>query len=89
MKTVLFYFSKGAKTRARIVKLIESHNKRNKPIFLNSLARKLEMSHVAMKKHIALLEEYGYVKITNPDGKPLFLELTNRGKEVAKEFSSD
>ncbi len=86
MKTVLFYFSKGAKIRVKIIKLIESHNQKNKPIFLNLLAEKLGISHVAIKKHLDLLEEYSYVKITNPRGKPLFLKLTNKGKEVANEF---
>jgi len=87
MKTVLFYFSKGAKIRVKIIKLIEDYNKKNKPIFLNFLSKKLGLSHVAIKKHLDLLEEYGYVKITNPKGKPLFLELTGKGKDVAKEFS--
>jgi len=88
MKAVLFYFSKGAQIRVRIIKLIGLHNQKNKPIFLNMLARKLRMSHVAMKKHIELLMEYGYIKTVNPDGKPVYLKLTKKGKEIATEFSS-
>lgn len=87
MKTVLFYFSKGAKIRVRIITLVEAYNRKNKPIFLNIIAKKLRMSHVATKKHLELLVEYGYIKFLNPKGKPIYLELTMKGKEIAKEFS--
>lgn len=86
MKTVLFYFSKGSKIRVRILQLIQNYNIKNKPIFLNIIAKKLKISHVATKKHIDILEEYSYVKALNPNGKPLFLTLTKKGKDIIKEF---
>lgn len=88
MKTVLFYFSKGARLRVKIIKLIEAHNRKNTPIFLNVLAKKLRISHVAMKKHLDLLVEHGYVKPINPAGKPTYLELTKKGREIVEEFTS-
>ncbi|MBU5537567.1 MAG: HTH domain-containing protein [Candidatus Aenigmatarchaeota archaeon] len=86
MKTVLFYFSKGARTRVKIIKIIDSLNKRNKPVFLNTLSKKLKISHVAVKKHVDLLRELSYIKEINPKGKPIYLRVTQKGKDVAKEF---
>lgn len=87
MKTILFYWSKGAETRVRIVKEIANCVRKGEPCFLNSIAAKLEISHVGIKKHLDLLIEEGYVKVINPGGKPVFVELTYKGNEVLAEFS--
>lgn len=88
MKTILFYWSKGADVRRRILKIIAGCDSRKKPCYLNLLAEKLDLSHVATKKHLDLLLEEGYVKILNPGGKPNYLVLTKKGAETLKEFSA-
>lgn len=88
MKTILFYWSRGSETRVKIIRLVSDCEKSGKPCYLNTLAKKLRLSHVAIKKHLDLMIEEGYVKILNPGGKPQYLALTPEGKKTAKEFSS-
>lgn len=88
MKTILFYWSKGSDTRIRLIKIIAECERKSAACYLNFLAEKLKLSHVAIKKHIDLLLEGGYVKILNPGGKPNYLVLTEKGLEVLKELSS-
>ncbi|MDD5340283.1 MAG: hypothetical protein PHV13_03465 [Candidatus ainarchaeum sp.] len=87
MKTILFYWSKGADTRVRVLRTIQRCNASGKGCYLNTIAAALKLSHVAIKKHLDLLIEEGYVKIINPGGKPVFLELSRKGLEVMDEFS--
>lgn len=89
MKTILFYWSKGADTRRKLVRLIADSERKGEACYLNHLAEALSLSHVAIKKHISLLIEDGYIKIINPGGKPLYLALTDKGKEILKEISKD
>lgn len=86
MKSILFYWSKGADTRRKIVLLMNKLNNENKPCFLNIIADKLKISHAGMKKHIGLLIEEGYIKQINPKGKPIFLKLSEEGIKLAKEL---
>ena len=88
MKTILFYWSKGADTRIKLVRLIADCEKKKKPCYLTLLADKLKLSHVAVKKHLDLLAEEGYVKILNPKGKPNYLSLSEKGIEILKEISN-
>ena len=88
MKTILFYWSKGSETRRKLVRIIAECERHSEPCYLNLLADKMHVSHVAIKKHIDLLLEDGYVKILNPGGKPNYLALTEKGIDVLKEFSS-
>ena len=87
MKTILFYWSRGADTRVKMVRLIAKSEKSGGACYLNTLAEKLGLSHVAIKKHLDLLIDEKYVKVLNPGGKPLYLALTAEGKKIAKEFS--
>lgn len=86
-KTILFYWSKGADTRRKIVKFIYDCEEKNKPCFLNYLAKKLNMTHPAVKKHVDLLIEEKIIKPINPLGKPVYLQLTSSGKKILKEFT--
>lgn len=61
--------------------------KKNKPCLLNIIAKKLNLTHVAVKKHLDLLTEEKYIKSINSSGKPIYLKLTNSGKETVKELS--
>jgi len=88
MKTILFYWSKGATIRREIIRIISECERKDKPCFLNFLAKELRLSHVAAKKHLDILIEYGFVKIINPKGKPHYLKLTKKGQGVIKEFIS-
>lgn len=88
MKTILFYWSKGAETRRGIVRFMAQCERSNNPCYLSTLAEKLGLSHVAIKKHVDLLLEEHYMKIKNPGGKPAFLILTEKGREVFREISA-
>ncbi len=88
MKTILFYWSKGADTRRKLIRIIAECERKSEPCYLNLLAERLGLSHVAIKKHLDLLVEEGYVRILNPGGKPVFLALSDQGIEALKEFSS-
>jgi DNA-binding MarR family transcriptional regulator len=85
-KSILFYWGKGSKIRRDILSLTNQLNKNNNPCFLNIIAKKIKLSHVATKKHIDLLIEENYLKQINPNGKPVFLKLTKKGKEIIKEL---
>ncbi len=87
MKTILFYWSKGSDTRRKLVRAIAECERHGEACYLNFLAEKMGLSHVAIKKHMDLLVEGGYVKVLNPGGKPVYLVLTSKGIEVLKEFS--
>ena len=86
MKSILFYWGRGAQVRVKIVKEIHSCNKKNQACFLNQIAQMIDLSHVATKRHIGILIEEGYVEEVNPEGKPVFLQLTKKGERIAKEF---
>jgi len=88
MKTILFYWSKGSDTRRRIIRVIAECEKKSGACYLSVIADRLKLSHVAVKKHLDLLVEEGYVGILNPEGKPVFLALTPKGKEILREISS-
>jgi DNA-binding MarR family transcriptional regulator len=88
MKTILFYWSKGADTRRKLLRLIADYERHGEACYLNVLAEKIKLSHVAIKKHVDLMIDEDYVKILNPGGKPVYLALTPNGIEILKEFSS-
>ena len=85
-KTILFYWSKGAKVRVKLLNEIDKCSKKNEPCYLSLLAEKLGLSHVGAKKHLDLIIKEGYVKELNPEGKPVYVELSDDGKDVLKEF---
>ncbi len=86
-KTILFYWSKGADIRRKILNIIRQANQKNRPVFLNSLAKTLDLSHVAVKKHVDLMVEEGFLEEINPGGKPIYLRLSKDGVAVLTEFS--
>lgn len=86
MKTILFYWSKGASTRRKIILYIEKCNKDGNPVHMATLASHLDISHSAIRKHKKLLLENGFVKAINPGGKPEYLELSEAGTEVVQEL---
>jgi len=85
-KSILFYWGKGAEVRVKLLNIISKCNKKNEPCYMNLLAEKLGLSHVAVKKHIDLMLEEGFVEVINPEGKPVYLKLTQDGEEVLSEF---
>ena len=85
-RSVLFYWSKGADTRRRILSVTRELNDEHEPCFINVLSEKLNLSHVAVKKHVELLLGENYIKQMNPNGKPIYLELTEIGREVLVEI---
>lgn len=89
MKSILFFWGKGAETRVSIIKIIHDCNQKKLPCYLNQLAQKMNLSHVAIMKQLGLLIEEGYVHEINPDGKPIYLELTTKGQEINMEFQNN
>lgn len=85
-RSVLFYWSKGAEIRRNIIRFIRTRNLKDEPCFLNMIAKEVYLSHVAVKKHIDLLISEGYIKPINPDGKPIYLELTPVGRQEYDEI---
>lgn len=83
---ILFYWSKGAGMRTKILIEVFKCSKKKQPCFLNKLAEAFNVSHVAMKKHVDLLVEENYLKEMNPDGKPVYLELSEKGKNFLEKF---
>ena len=84
-ESILFVWGKGAGTRRKILHLLKQCGK-EEPCFLNRIAHELGISHVATRKHLTLLIEGGYVQPLNPDGKPVYLTLTEKGKRAAKKY---
>lgn len=87
MKTILFYWGKGAVTRIKMIKFIAECEREGSPCYINLIAERFGISRVALKKHFDVLLKFGYVKIINPGGKPNYIALTKEGIEVLKEFS--
>lgn len=85
-KTVLFYWSKGAKTRIKILNIAQQCSKKRQPCFLNQIAEAMKISHAGIKKHVDLLTEEGYLKQINPQGNPVYLEITQKAVSILKEF---
>ena len=83
-ETILFVWGKGASTRRKILHHIRKCEREG--CFLNRLADELGISHVATRKHVLLLMQEGYIAQVNPDGKPIFLILTERGKRAARKY---
>ena len=89
MKTILFYWSKGSETRRAIIRIIAQCEKEKIGCYLNLIAERLKLTHVATKKHLDLLIDEKYVKVLNPDGKPNYLSLTPKGTEILTELSQE
>ncbi len=86
-ESILFYWSKGSETRRKMVRRVFEEEAKGRPVFLNSLAKDLGISHVAARKHVELLIEEGYLEKINPGGRPVYLRLSKKGERVAKELS--
>ena len=86
-RSILFYWSKGAEVRRGLIRYIGECNSKGEPCFLNLLAKALNLSHVAVKKHLDLLTSEGYIQPINPKGKPVYLGLTETGRTMYEEFS--
>lgn len=85
-KSILFYWGKGSSMRVKLLHEIHKANLEQKPCYLNLLAEKVGVSHVAAKKHLDLMIEEEYVREINPNGKPVYLEITEKGIGVLNEF---
>lgn len=85
MDSIIFLHSKGANTRRKIIKILhkQTENDLHNAVML---AKKTEISKVSIKKHIDLLVKNEYVKKINPESKPIFLMLTEKGTTAAKKY---
>ena len=88
MDAILFFWSKGAETRRKILRKVGECERSGEPCYLNMLADALKLSHVAVKKHVDLMIENGYLRVLNPNGRPAFLSLTKKGKSVLSKLLS-
>ena len=82
----MFFWSRGADVRRRILKIVGERERDHQPCYLSYLAGQLGISHVAAKKHVDLLAEQRYLRVLNPNGKPLYLGLGDDGKKTFDEL---
>ena len=91
--TLLFIWSKGAKTRKRILKICSQLQNENKAVYISKISEIYNKSltdkgnHVtptSIRKHIKLLKENKILQALNEGGRPEYLELTQEGLKILK-----
>ncbi|MGM5484707.1 MAG: HTH domain-containing protein [Nanobdellota archaeon] len=86
MENMIFLYSKGGESRRKIIQELYHQMKERYNNSVSTLAEELEISKVAVKRHVDRLIELGYIEKLNPRGKPIYLELTEKGQETAKKY---
>ncbi|MDY6778707.1 MAG: winged helix-turn-helix domain-containing protein [Candidatus Nanohaloarchaea archaeon] len=84
-ETVLFYLSEAGDKRLKMLQLVSEAEEEQEGMYLTKMAEEIGISHVAARKHLQLLLEEGYLRYKNPDGKPKFLEMTDKGRSVLED----
>lgn len=91
--SILFVWSKGARQRRNILAEIERSQNKKEPIYVSKLSETLsksekngEISISAIRKHVKVLVEYGFVEPINKGGKPEYLQLTDTGKKTIEKI---
>ncbi len=85
-RRIFFNWGRGATTNVGILDLVDNCAKNKEPCYINILADSIGLSHVAIKKKVDIFIEQGYIEIINPNGKPHYLLLTDKGKELLNEL---
>jgi DNA-binding MarR family transcriptional regulator len=86
MEEIILLYSNGAPIRRKILQLFHTKEKDSWPLCLTSVAGQFDISKVAIKRHVDLLLENGYLEKINPAGKPVYLKLTSKGTETARKY---
>ncbi|MFH0874975.1 MAG: hypothetical protein V1859_03495 [archaeon] len=86
MDAIVFQHSKGAHTRRKIIQALYKQERENFLHCAATLCGDFEISNAAIKKHIDYLSLEGYVEKINPEGKPIFLKLSEKGNVAAKKY---
>lgn len=84
-ETVLFYLSEAGDKRLKMLQLVAEAEEEKEGMYLTKMAEEIGISHVAARKHLQLLLDENYLQYKNPDGKPKFLELTEKGRGVLED----
>ena len=87
MDIILFKLTKGADTRKEIIKRLKRQEEDVYRHCLLSLAMDMRTSEAGIKKHIDLLTSKGYIQRVEKNKKPIFLQLTNKGRDAAIKFT--
>lgn len=86
IENIIFLHSKGAEVKRKIIGTLFVQDIHQHIHSLSSLSFEFNISKVAVKKHLDYLHYMGYVEKINPNGKPVFLRLTDKGRQTAKKF---
>ncbi|OLS26384.1 MAG: hypothetical protein HeimC3_09340 [Candidatus Heimdallarchaeota archaeon LC_3] len=87
--SLLFIWTKGAKIRREIVKIVFSYQEKNEAIFLSKITNDLIEKYTEKKVTISLvrfhlksLEKYNLIESINKGGRPEYLSLTREGLDA-------
>ncbi|OLS26390.1 MAG: hypothetical protein HeimC3_09400 [Candidatus Heimdallarchaeota archaeon LC_3] len=97
--SIILIWAKGAKQRRHILCKIYEAQTKGESMFVSKLAKNYQekfelnglkkISRSAIRKHIEILKEYGFIKPVNEGGKPEFLQVTEIGMKAIKKFEKD
>jgi predicted transcriptional regulator len=86
---MLFIWTKGAKIRREIIKVINVSQKNNESIFLSKITNEINnffqektITISVVRFHLKSLIKYGLVQEINKGGRPEYLKLTKEGLDV-------
>lgn len=88
--SLLFIWSKGAKTRRKILRIISTQQNKGNPIYTSAITKiynesvdtEESVTISSIRKHVKLLKEYKIIQAINDGGRPEYLELTKNGDFV-------
>ena len=99
--SIVILWSKGAYQRKRILLEIARAQKEGNPIFVSKIAERLislsenqdkhdkPISLSAVRKHVKVLTQFGFIKSINLGGKPEYLQLTTEGEKAVQLLSKN
>ncbi len=97
--SIILLWSKGAKQRRKILCKIYEAQKRRESIFVSKLTKIYQqkqdsndvkkISRSAIRKHVKILNKYGFIKLVNEGGKPEYLQVTGLGLKAIKKFEEN
>lgn len=96
---MLFIWSKGAKTRRKVLKIIADANESDNPIYISEITKNFNYNAIhkqganqitssTVRKHVKTLLENNIINPINKGGKPEYLQLTREGLRILPKVRS-
>ncbi len=82
------YWSRGALSRARLLRHARRCAEEDRPFFETGAARACRMSVSAVREQVQRMARRGLLRPLNPGGRPLYLELTEEGRRAEREMEA-